>query len=361
MPHGQNTVHVTYRLLEGGGPVRFTLRPSVHFRGYEAPVDDVAGAGLHHLGDAATATSCRRGTDAADAAACCCTATRAALTLDEKGDAERAVPDGGAARLRVDGLAVESRATSAPTLQAGRAGHAHRLGRAVGHGRRRCRPTAPRRPRASGAGGCSRSPTARRATPFAAELVLAADQFIITPAGRVEEAARARAARRRSAHGDRRLSLVHRLGPRHDDQPRGADAVDAPLPRGGLHPAHLRALRARRTDPEHVPRRRSAKGCITPPTRRCGSSTRSSVTSASTGDDETLRKLLPRADRHRPAPPRAARASASASIRADGLLHAGGRRATSSRGWTRRSTTGSSRRAAARPWRSTRSGTTRCA
>ncbi len=31
---------------------------------------------------------------------------------------------------------------------------------------------------------------------FAAELVLAADQFIITPAGRVEEAARARAAGR---------------------------------------------------------------------------------------------------------------------------------------------------------------------
>ena len=33
MPHGQNTVHVTYRLLEGDGPVRLTLRPSVQFRG----------------------------------------------------------------------------------------------------------------------------------------------------------------------------------------------------------------------------------------------------------------------------------------------------------------------------------------
>jgi len=39
MPHGQNTVHVTYRLISGDGPVRLTLRPSVHFRGYEAPVD----------------------------------------------------------------------------------------------------------------------------------------------------------------------------------------------------------------------------------------------------------------------------------------------------------------------------------
>ena len=40
MPHGQNTVHLTYRLLEGEGSVRLTLRPSVQFRGYEAPVDE---------------------------------------------------------------------------------------------------------------------------------------------------------------------------------------------------------------------------------------------------------------------------------------------------------------------------------
>src|SRR3954453_17205503 len=39
MPHGLNTVHLTYRLLKGQGPGRLTLRPSVQFRGYEAPVD----------------------------------------------------------------------------------------------------------------------------------------------------------------------------------------------------------------------------------------------------------------------------------------------------------------------------------
>ena len=39
MPYGQNTVHVTYRLLEGTEPVRLALRPSIQFRGYEAPVD----------------------------------------------------------------------------------------------------------------------------------------------------------------------------------------------------------------------------------------------------------------------------------------------------------------------------------
>ncbi|HEX6135753.1 MAG TPA: amylo-alpha-1,6-glucosidase [Longimicrobiales bacterium] len=39
MPHAQNTVMVMYRLLEGSGRVRLRLRPSVHVRGYEDPVD----------------------------------------------------------------------------------------------------------------------------------------------------------------------------------------------------------------------------------------------------------------------------------------------------------------------------------
>ena len=39
MPHGQNTVHVRYRLVRGNRPVRLTLRPSVHFRSYESPVN----------------------------------------------------------------------------------------------------------------------------------------------------------------------------------------------------------------------------------------------------------------------------------------------------------------------------------
>ena len=48
-------------------------------------------------------------------------------------------------------------------------------------------------------------------------------------AGRPRRGRGARARRRRrGAHGHRRLSLVHRLGPRHDDQPRRADARDRP-------------------------------------------------------------------------------------------------------------------------------------
>jgi predicted glycogen debranching enzyme len=38
LPYQQNTVHVNYRLLSGEGVVRLKLRPSVHFRHYEAPV-----------------------------------------------------------------------------------------------------------------------------------------------------------------------------------------------------------------------------------------------------------------------------------------------------------------------------------
>ena len=84
--------------------------------------------------------------------------------------------------------------------------------------------------------------------------------------------------RRRSPHRHRRLPLVHRLGPRHDDQPRRADAHHRPLPRGRLDPAHLRPLHPRRPDPQHVPRGRERRASTTPPTPRSGSSTPSTAT-----------------------------------------------------------------------------------
>ena len=39
LPYGQNTVHVNYRLTSGDAGVRLILRPRLHFRGHEAPVD----------------------------------------------------------------------------------------------------------------------------------------------------------------------------------------------------------------------------------------------------------------------------------------------------------------------------------
>ncbi|MHC1725029.1 MAG: amylo-alpha-1,6-glucosidase [Syntrophobacteraceae bacterium] len=38
LPYGQNTVHVTYLLLSGNGKLRLGLRPAMHFRSHDAPV-----------------------------------------------------------------------------------------------------------------------------------------------------------------------------------------------------------------------------------------------------------------------------------------------------------------------------------
>ena len=43
MPHRQNTVHLAYRLLEGSGRLRLGLRPAVHFRPHDAPVSIAPG------------------------------------------------------------------------------------------------------------------------------------------------------------------------------------------------------------------------------------------------------------------------------------------------------------------------------
>jgi len=39
LPHLQNTTYVTYRIVEGGDRARLLLRPLVHFRSHDAPVD----------------------------------------------------------------------------------------------------------------------------------------------------------------------------------------------------------------------------------------------------------------------------------------------------------------------------------
>ena len=40
MPYRQNTVHVTYRVVEADGPVRLELRPFMHVRHYESPLTE---------------------------------------------------------------------------------------------------------------------------------------------------------------------------------------------------------------------------------------------------------------------------------------------------------------------------------
>jgi predicted glycogen debranching enzyme len=190
MPHGQNTVHVTYRMLDGDGAVRLTLRPSVHFRSYETPVN--ASADQHY---ALAAVDNRYELSAGEelpVLRLMMHGSGAALTLDAIGapevpyqmEANRGYESVGPlwspgyfrADLRAD-VPVTLVASTEPweTIEA--------LGPDDGAAAERER----RRKLLEIAG-----PTAD--DPLMAELVLAADQFIITPAGRPEEAARARAA-----------------------------------------------------------------------------------------------------------------------------------------------------------------------
>jgi predicted glycogen debranching enzyme len=190
MPHGQNTVHLTYSLLAGDGPIRLTLRPSVQFRGYEAPVDESPVQDY-------SLTAIRRRYELSGGAAFPCLRLAlhgdyAALTLDERGVAS--VPyeveqhRGYAAvgslwspgYFRAD-LTTAQSVTLAASTEPWEAIEALTPAVAAAAETERRRGLLGIASHLAGDG-------------FASELVLAADQFIITPAGRVEEAARARAA-----------------------------------------------------------------------------------------------------------------------------------------------------------------------
>src|SRR5215471_6250333 len=43
LPYRQNTVHLTYKLLAGSGRLRVGLRPAIHFRSHDAPVNAATG------------------------------------------------------------------------------------------------------------------------------------------------------------------------------------------------------------------------------------------------------------------------------------------------------------------------------
>lgn len=189
MPHMQNTVHVTYRVLSGQGTLRLELRPSMHFRPHEAPVtvplaehyqvvaandryEVSAGADypplrmtLHGLGASFTMDGKRipevlhrveesRGYEAVG-------------ELWSPGHFQVDIQKGHDATLVASTESWEVMGALAP--DAALAAERER--------RRRLLEAA--------------HPNARTGT--GAELVLAADQFVVVPAGRVEDAARARA------------------------------------------------------------------------------------------------------------------------------------------------------------------------
>ena len=190
MPYGQNTVHVSYRLVGGEGPVRLSLRPSVDFRSYDGAVGQsaivaytiVSNGSRHEVkadGDLPPLRLMLVG-------------ERAALTLDARGqtsvpyEMERQRGYDSVGRLWSPGyfradlhpnhdLTLIASTESWDTIVA--------LGPAdarASENERRVRLLQLAAP----------GPDAR----LVSELVLAADQFIITPAGRADEAARAKAA-----------------------------------------------------------------------------------------------------------------------------------------------------------------------
>ena len=189
MPHEQNTVHVTYRVLSGTGTVRFNLRPSVHFRSYEGGVDEspvktytIASTGQQYGLSAGPELPVLRMLLAGK---------RGALTLDEKGatgvpyqmEETRGYKWQGSlwspGYFRADADAGEEVSLIASAEPWDTVVALSPEGAAGAERERRTRLVAiANLPEGDTLGG---------------ELVLAGDQFIVRPAGRLEETARARA------------------------------------------------------------------------------------------------------------------------------------------------------------------------
>jgi predicted glycogen debranching enzyme len=188
MPHLQNTTHITYSLLSRQ-PVRLELRPFVAFRLHEAPVNHPIAAPylVQALGDrfeispGGDLPPLRLFVYGADKAFTLQAQTfgPAAYELEQGRGYECCGDLWSPGYLRLT-LARESPGTLVASTEAWEtidALNPQELPRAEQRRRRRLIESARRLP----------------PTGMAAELVLAADQFIITPAGRIEEAARARA------------------------------------------------------------------------------------------------------------------------------------------------------------------------
>lgn len=190
LPHRQNTVHVNYRLVRGHGPVQLKLRMSVHFRGHDEPVTVAnpepyvltATAGRYELADGDDKFPILRMSVEGDAPA---------LTLDDT-----TLPDV-LYRVEEDRGYDNVGAMWSPGLFRVSL-HQNRDVTLTASTESWCRIQAlspqealatelERRQRLLAAA----EPAARSG--MAGELVLAADQFIITPATRVEDSARAQA------------------------------------------------------------------------------------------------------------------------------------------------------------------------
>ena len=190
MPYRQNTVYVNYRLLEGQGAVRLGVRPEVHFRPHDSPVN-AGGDQTYTL----TVTDDRYEIGSGEdwpVLRMMLYAKMPAFTFDPKRnhavsyrtEANRGYESHGClwspGYFRVD-LTKGEQITLVASTENWDAVRALEPEQALAAELER------RRLLLSAAGAIARDPAA-------AELVLAADQFLIIPTGRPEHAARARAA-----------------------------------------------------------------------------------------------------------------------------------------------------------------------
>ncbi len=217
--HSQNTVHISYRLVEGEGPLRLKLRPALQFRPLEEAVHSVRERALHRHLDRRPSGSLDR--PQVPAAASQNLRPARDLLARRRQASGRAIQDGGAPRLRPHGRALEPRLLQRRRDEGGER-HARRLDRKLGadsralaRGGRRGGARAARAPARVG-----RALGAPRASP--PSLSSPQTSSSSRPRARQEDAARAHAAGEEVRIGHRRLPLVHGLGPRHDDQPRRA-------------------------------------------------------------------------------------------------------------------------------------------
>ena len=189
MPHQQNTVHIAYRVLSGSGSVRMKLRPALHFRSLEGSVHS-------SITEPYTTTAVEdrlafSGSDGYPALRMKMYGSQATFALDGtitdvhyRAEAERGYADIGElwspGYFSVD-LGQEVTATLVASTETWDVISAlpPEAARAAEHERRERLLAAVSGPVRAGVG---------------AALVLAADQFIVTPSGRQEDATRARAA-----------------------------------------------------------------------------------------------------------------------------------------------------------------------
>ena len=190
MPHGHNTVHVTYALLQGEGTVRLKLRPAVHFRVHEAPVS----TRLEHPYKVVAENRNFEivGPEQIPPLRMVVHGERAAFTVEPSQleevlyriEASRGYESSG--DLWCPGYFRADLTRERPVVLVGSVEPWETIWGLPPHAAREIEES--RRTRLLRLAGATAD------DPVEAELVLAADQFIIAPAGRAEEAARAAAA-----------------------------------------------------------------------------------------------------------------------------------------------------------------------